>query len=196
MFTLLLVFICDIGFTEFVDLMILSLFWLGVIETTRPELCPIFFQVDLAPTILRSMYRDGTPRPLSGSVSHHPTSPIPSSSTPIRARYPSTNSRDAPSPATQHAVTRPVPVHPNTAPSVDRLRPQIGEEVHSVRSRIAKVQFGVWYRPSDSPSPRRSFSIEYERDFLAKSAAYLCVVYEHKLIHIDVSATLLPPISY
>jgi len=81
-------------------------------------------------------------------------------------------------------------------PEQDRLRSQIEAEVHSVRSRIAKVQFGVWYRPSDSPSPRRSFSIEYERDFLAKSAAYLCVVYEHKLIHIDVSATLLPPISY
>src|SRR5258708_8447104 len=90
MFTLLLVFSCDIGFTEFVDLMILSLFWLGVIETTRPELCPIFFQVDLAPTILRSMYRDGTPRPLSGSISHHPTSPIPSSSTLLHVDLPPT----------------------------------------------------------------------------------------------------------
>jgi hypothetical protein len=116
LFTLLLVFISDIGFTEFVDLMVLRLFWLGVIEATRPELCPSFFQVDLAPTILRSMDRDGTSRPLSGSVSHHPTSPIPS--TPIPAGYPSTNSRDPPSPVTQHAVTRPVPVHPNTAPSV------------------------------------------------------------------------------
>ncbi len=81
-------------------------------------------------------------------------------------------------------------------PERDRLRSQIEEQVHSVRSRIAKVQFGVWYRPSDSPSPRRSFSIEYERDFMANSAAYVCVVYEHKLIHIDVSATLLHPISY
>ncbi len=79
-------------------------------------------------------------------------------------------------------------------PEQDRLRSQIEEEVHSVRSRIAKVQFGVWYRPSDSPSPRRSFSIEYERDFLAKSAAYIYVVYEHKVIHIDVSAT--PTSSY
>jgi RNA-dependent RNA polymerase len=81
-------------------------------------------------------------------------------------------------------------------PERDRLRSQIEEQVHSVHSRIAKVQFGVWYRPPDSPSPRRSFSIEYERDFMANSAAYVSVVYEHKLIHIDVSATLLPPISY
>jgi RNA-dependent RNA polymerase len=81
-------------------------------------------------------------------------------------------------------------------PEKDRLRSQIEEEVHSVRSRIAKVQFGVWYRPSDSPSPKRSFSIEYERDFLAKSTAYIHVVYKHKLIQINVRATLLPPISY
>ena len=28
-------------------------FWLAVIETTRPELCPRFFELDLAPFILR-----------------------------------------------------------------------------------------------------------------------------------------------
>jgi len=68
----------------------------------------------------------------------------------------------------------------------DRLRSEIEEQVGRVRARIAKVQFGVWYRPSDSPSPRRTFSIEHERDFLSNSAAYIYIVYEHKLIHIDV----------
>jgi RNA-dependent RNA polymerase len=77
-------------------------------------------------------------------------------------------------------------------PERDRLRSQIEEEAGLARARIAKVQFGVWYRPSDSPSPRRTFSIEHERDFLSNSAAYIYIVYEHKLIHIDASATLLP----
>jgi RNA-dependent RNA polymerase len=81
-------------------------------------------------------------------------------------------------------------------PEKDRLRSQIEEQAQLFRARIAKVQFGVWYRPSDSPSPRRTFSIEHERDFISKSAAYIYVVYEHKLIHIDVSATLLPPFIY
>lgn len=35
----------------------LRLFWLGVIEATRPGLCPLFFQVDLAPPILRFLGR-------------------------------------------------------------------------------------------------------------------------------------------
>jgi RNA-dependent RNA polymerase len=81
-------------------------------------------------------------------------------------------------------------------PERDRQRSQIEEQARLVRARIAKLQFGVWYRPSDSPSPRRAFSIEHERDFLSNSAAYIYVVYEHKLIHIDVSATLLPHFTY
>ena len=35
-----------------IDVMMSSLFWLGVIETKRPELFPRFFQVDLDPSIL------------------------------------------------------------------------------------------------------------------------------------------------
>lgn len=77
-------------------------------------------------------------------------------------------------------------------PERDRQRTQIEEKARLVRLRIAKIQFGVWYRPSDSPGSRRAFSIEHEREFLSKSAAYVYVVYEHKLIHIDVSAALLP----
>lgn len=30
--------------------------WLGVIEAKRPELCPRFFEIDLAPSILRFLY--------------------------------------------------------------------------------------------------------------------------------------------
>jgi hypothetical protein len=81
-------------------------------------------------------------------------------------------------------------------PERDRQRSQIEEAARLVRARISKVQFGVWYRPSDSPSPRRAFSVEHERDFLSNSEAYINVVYEHKLILIDVSATLLSPIIY
>jgi RNA-dependent RNA polymerase len=76
-------------------------------------------------------------------------------------------------------------------PEQDKLRTQIEERAYSIRLRIAKVQFGVWYKPSDSPGAGRSFSIEYERDFISQSAAYLYVVYEHKLIRVDVCATLL-----
>jgi RNA-dependent RNA polymerase len=80
----------------------------------------------------------------------------------------------------------------NIDPDQDQIRTQIEEHARQVRLRIAIVQFGVWYKPPDSPSTKRSFSVEYERDFLHNSAAYLHVVYEHKLIRIDVSVTLLP----
>ena len=76
-------------------------------------------------------------------------------------------------------------------PKQDWLRSYIEKQAELVRLRIAKVQFGVWYKPSDSSGRRRTFSVEHERDFLSKSAAYINLVYEHKLIHIDVSATLL-----
>ncbi|KAF8473096.1 hypothetical protein DFH94DRAFT_150887 [Russula ochroleuca] len=33
-------------------------FWLGVIESKRPELCPQFFEVDLAPCVLKFLRRD------------------------------------------------------------------------------------------------------------------------------------------
>ena len=36
-----------------IDVMMLRLFWLGVIEAKRPQLSPRFFQADLAPPILR-----------------------------------------------------------------------------------------------------------------------------------------------
>ncbi|KAI0284855.1 RNA dependent RNA polymerase-domain-containing protein, partial [Russula brevipes] len=71
-------------------------------------------------------------------------------------------------------------------PDQERFRGQIEESARRVRPRIASIQFGVWYKPSDSPSQGRSFSVEYEREFLRNSAAYISVVYEHKIVHIDI----------
>jgi RNA-dependent RNA polymerase len=76
-------------------------------------------------------------------------------------------------------------------PEQDRLRTQIKEQTWQVRLKIAKVQFGVWYKPSNSHGQRRAFSVEYERNFMSNFTAYMHLVYEHKLLHIDVSATLL-----
>jgi hypothetical protein len=77
-------------------------------------------------------------------------------------------------------------------PDWDRLRSQLEELVRFVRSRIEKAQIGVWNKPSNSREQRATFSVEYERDFLTDSAAYIYLVYGHKLIHIDVSVALLP----
>jgi hypothetical protein len=60
--------------------MVRRFFWLGVIEATRPELCPSFFQVDLAPAILGFLNCDDTPSPLDpstlGSLRHDNTLPL------------------------------------------------------------------------------------------------------------------------
>jgi hypothetical protein len=40
-----------------IDLMMLRLFWLGVIEAKRPGLSPRFFEDDLAPPILSFLCR-------------------------------------------------------------------------------------------------------------------------------------------
>ena len=70
-------------------------------------------------------------------------------------------------------------------------RTQIEEEARLVHLRIAQVQFGVWCKPSNSlTNEGRAFSVEYERECLRQGAAYISVVYEHKLIHIHVSTTL------
>ena len=59
------------------------------------------------------------------------------------------------------------------------------------RLRIAKVQFGVWYtQPESNSLPKnRTFSVEYEREYINQSAAYLHIVYERRLICIDVSGS-------
>ena len=57
--------------------------------------------------------------------------------------------------------------------------------------RVAKIQIGVWYwEPNALQTRRRAFSIEYQRDLLEQSAAYITVVYEHSYISIEVSAHL------
>ena len=45
-------------FSEFFELMSVRSLWLGVIESKRPELWPGFFEVDLAPCILKFLRRD------------------------------------------------------------------------------------------------------------------------------------------
>jgi hypothetical protein len=113
-FTLLLVFISEVGYAK---LTIFRFFWLGVIEATRPELCPSFFRVDLAPAILRILRCDNTHLPVF--VSYHPTFHIFS----ITERSP-TDSRDPLSLVTRRAVTRSEPV-PNTTLSVPTSHPSI-----------------------------------------------------------------------
>jgi hypothetical protein len=57
------IFYAEVGFKELVELMLARSFWLGVIETSRPELSPRFFEVDLAPRILKFLRRhDGVLR--------------------------------------------------------------------------------------------------------------------------------------
>ena len=45
-------------FRPFVELMLVRSHWLGLIEAKRPEVCPGFFEVDLAPCILTFLWRD------------------------------------------------------------------------------------------------------------------------------------------
>jgi RNA-dependent RNA polymerase len=78
----------------------------------------------------------------------------------------------------------------------DRKHEQKKDYCSQIYPRVAKIQIGVWYREPPRPNgpqaqtPRRAFSIEYEREFLRQSAAYITVVYEHSYISIEVSAPL------
>ena len=56
------------------------------------------------------------------------------------------------------------------------------------RLRVEKVQFGTWFRTSESPTASRSFSVEYKRDYTQRSAGYLGLEYDHKLIRVEVSS--------
>ncbi|KAA1469185.1 RdRP-domain-containing protein [Dentipellis sp. KUC8613] len=51
--------------------------------------------------------------------------------------------------------------------------------------RVAKVQFGVWFKPNDAPQASRQFSIEYEADYTQKSVAWLDLKYDHKEIRVE-----------
>ena len=74
-------------------------------------------------------------------------------------------------------------------PEQDKQHTQKQDYCSQVRLRIAHVQIGVWYKdPNGPPQQGRAFSIEYQREFLRQSAAYITVVYEYGHIRIDVSA--------
>jgi RNA-dependent RNA polymerase len=96
------------------------------------------------------------------------------------------NHRDITTPGVKDTLEKALYVDPDR----DKRRSLIEDQSKLVRLRVTHIQFGVWYKStnSESPSsPRRRFSIEYELDFLSHSAAYISIVYGHKLIHIDVS---------
>jgi len=77
-------------------------------------------------------------------------------------------------------------------PDQDRLHTQKKDYASQVRLRIAKLQFGVWFKgANDSQTKGRAFSIEHEREFLSQSSACITLVYERGLIRIDVSTTLI-----
>src|SRR5712671_326892 len=97
--------------------------------------------------------------------------------------------RDDVSPNVQQIIEKALYIDPDQ----DKLRTQIGTKAREVHLRIEKLQFGVWYKPPNSSGKGRSFSIEYERDFIQQSAASVHVAYDHKLIHIDVSTTTQTP---
>jgi RNA-dependent RNA polymerase len=102
------------------------------------------------------------------------------------------NHRDITIPGVKETLEKALYVDPDR----DKRRNLIEDQSKLVRLRISQIQFGVWYKSTNSESPsnqRRRFSIEYERDFLVHSAAYISIVYGHKLIHIDVSLTLFFP---
>jgi RNA-dependent RNA polymerase len=81
-------------------------------------------------------------------------------------------------------------------PSKEKERKEIEDKARQVRLRIAKVQFGVWYIRPESNSHGRTFSVEHEREFINQSAAYLSVVYERRLICIDVSTSVVMRLGY
>ena len=73
------------------------------------------------------------------------------------------------------------------------LPPEIEEEREekmqklNVGLHVDKVQFGVFYRiPGDSPKASRRFSNEYELSHRDRSAGFLQIEYDHKLIRIQV----------
>ncbi|ETW86290.1 hypothetical protein HETIRDRAFT_443820 [Heterobasidion irregulare TC 32-1] len=56
--------------------------------------------------------------------------------------------------------------------------------------RVAKVQFGIWFKEDDLPDTARSFSIEYERDLVKSSAGLLDLVYDRKMVRIEMGESM------
>jgi hypothetical protein len=91
-------------------------------------------------------------------------------------------------------ASRSIPTrHQITINTSEIRRRQIEEQAKHVRIKVSKLQLGVWYWQTDAlPSQGRTFSIEYERDFLRNGLAYIRLAYEHGLIRIDVSDNFRP----
>lgn len=77
------------------------------------------------------------------------------------------------------------------------LNPDIEEEREiklgklDVGLHVDKVQFGVFYRnPNSPPGASRLFSNEFEMSYARKSAGLLHIEYDHKLIRIQVSSSI------
>ncbi|KAI0251717.1 RNA dependent RNA polymerase-domain-containing protein [Lactifluus subvellereus] len=74
-----------------------------------------------------------------------------------------------------------------TGPEKDKLREQIRDLARQVCSRVAQIQVGVWYKQENPPPNQgRTFSVEYERVFPRHSAANISIMYDHKLIRIEI----------
>ncbi|KAH8995448.1 RdRP-domain-containing protein [Lactarius akahatsu] len=84
-------------------------------------------------------------------------------------------------------------------PNQEKERQKIEDKARQARLRIAKVQFGVWYtqpKSNSRPNHGRIFSIEHEREFVSQSAAYINIVYERRLICIDIGQRETEEINY
>jgi hypothetical protein len=66
----------------------------------------------------------------------------------------------------------------------EQLRKEIENSTRPLRLPIAKVQLGVWYA---QPEQGRAFFVEYEREYLNQSTAYVNFAHKDNLICIDVS---------
>ena len=69
-------------------------------------------------------------------------------------------------------------------PDIDERHFTIEQQLRDNRIRIELVQFGVYHRPRKAEG--RRFSIEWERNYAKQSAAWLKILYGHKLLQIEV----------
>ncbi|KAI6013327.1 RNA dependent RNA polymerase-domain-containing protein [Pisolithus microcarpus] len=62
---------------------------------------------------------------------------------------------------------------------------------------VCKVQIGIFYRPDNArPSDPRAFSIEWEKDLVRKSMAWLNFEYDHKLMRIEIGHSTMEATRY
>ncbi|KAA1469188.1 RdRP-domain-containing protein [Dentipellis sp. KUC8613] len=82
-------------------------------------------------------------------------------------------------------------VPPEKAEEVDEIMHILDQPL-----QVGKVQFGAWYKPDLLPKTSRIFSIEYERDYITGSAAYLSVEYITRAIRIQLGERMTEEQSY